>query len=156
MTDFEDFDDDDQTDEPTETAPPAEKPGWRKRLENERNTARTERDSLKRELAFIKAGVDPEADKRLAYFMDGYKGDLTAEAIKAEATAAGFLAAADTEADQIDPAERAAHERAAANATGESAGNYSYDAAIAEQKAAGNTLAVIALKQQQSAAARGE
>lgn len=43
-----------------------------------------------RELAFVKAGVDPQ-DKKAAYFVKGYDGDLTPEAIKKAAEDAGFL-----------------------------------------------------------------
>ena len=42
-----------------------------------------------RELAFYRAGLDP-SDKRLSYFVKGYEGELTPEAIKAEAEQAGF------------------------------------------------------------------
>ena len=43
-----------------------------------------------RKLAFSEAGVDL-TDPKTKYFVEGYKGDLTAEAIKAEAVEAGFL-----------------------------------------------------------------
>lgn len=49
-----------------------------------------ERDKLQRELAFSRAGVDM-SDPKLSYFVKGYEGELTPEAIKAEAAAAGFL-----------------------------------------------------------------
>lgn len=54
---------------------------------------RLERENaeLRRNLAFTQAGIDTN-DPRLQYFAKGYEGELTAEAIKAEATKAGFLA----------------------------------------------------------------
>jgi hypothetical protein len=52
----------------------------------ERETA--EKD---RRIAFLEAGINPTADPKLNYFVAGYKGDLTPEAIRAEAEAAGFL-----------------------------------------------------------------
>lgn len=55
-----------------------------KRLEKENG-------ELRRDLAFTQAGIDTN-DPRLGYFAKGYEGELTAEAIKAEATKAGFLA----------------------------------------------------------------
>lgn len=45
---------------------------------------------LERENAFLKAGIDTD-DARMRYFVEGYKGELTKEAIVAEATAAGFV-----------------------------------------------------------------
>lgn len=45
---------------------------------------------LERENAFLKAGIDTD-DARMRYFVDGYKGELTKDAIVAEATTAGFL-----------------------------------------------------------------
>lgn len=47
---------------------------------------------MARENAFLKAGINPEQDPRLGYFVRGYEGDLTSEAIKTAATEAGFLA----------------------------------------------------------------
>lgn len=45
---------------------------------------------LRRQMAFMQAGIDP-ADKKLSYFAKGYEGELDAEAIKAAAMEAGFL-----------------------------------------------------------------
>lgn len=59
--------------------------------------------TLRREFAFVKAGIDPE-DPKLKYFAKGYDGEITAEAIRAAATEAGYLTSDDTE-------EAAAHER---------------------------------------------
>lgn len=53
---------------------------------------------LERENAFLKAGFNPETDPKVGYFIDGYKGDLTTEAIKAEAVRAGFITPAEPEA----------------------------------------------------------
>ena len=49
--------------------------------------------TAQRELAFYKAGINPDSDPKLAYFMKGYEGEMNADAIKAAATDAGFLAA---------------------------------------------------------------
>lgn len=45
---------------------------------------------LQRKDAFRSAGIDP-SDKRAAYFVKGYEGELDPEAIKAAALEAGFL-----------------------------------------------------------------
>lgn len=48
--------------------------------------------TLKRENAFIKAGVNMD-DPKMGYFVKGYDGELTSEAIKEAAISAGFMAA---------------------------------------------------------------
>lgn len=70
--------------------------------------AKAEADALRRELAFSKAGIDPD-DPRQGYFVRGYNGDLTATAIKEAAEAAGFLGQANTSEPQgMSEAERQA------------------------------------------------
>jgi ribosomal protein L12E/L44/L45/RPP1/RPP2 len=68
--------------------------------------AEAERDAARREMAFIRAGIDPE-DKRLSYFVKGYEGDLKADSIKQAAIEAGFIAA-----PEPDPAVAAAQSAA--------------------------------------------
>lgn len=46
---------------------------------------------IRRELAFTKAGINPD-DPKMRYFVKGYDGELTAEAVRAAAIEAGFLA----------------------------------------------------------------
>ena len=57
--------------------------GKSKKLESELAQA-------KRELAFAKAGIDPD-DPRMKYFVKGYDGDLTAGAVRQAAVEAGFI-----------------------------------------------------------------
>jgi hypothetical protein len=59
------------------------------RLEAAEAAAR-EAEIAKRELAFVKAGVNPD-DPASKYFVKGYDGELTVEAIKAAATEARLL-----------------------------------------------------------------
>jgi hypothetical protein len=67
--------------------------------------------AAERKLAFASAGL-PLEDKRLGYFIKGYEGDLTPEAIKAAAVDAGFLEDASAgSADDVTPAEQQAHQR---------------------------------------------
>jgi hypothetical protein len=56
--------------------------------------------TLKRELAFVKAGV-PLDDPKMSYFVKGYDGELDPQAIKDAAVEAGFMAAP---VQQVDPA----------------------------------------------------
>lgn len=51
--------------------------------------AQTELTGLKRQMAFLQAGVDP-ADKQLAYFVKGYEGELDPAKIQEAALDAGF------------------------------------------------------------------
>lgn len=46
---------------------------------------------LRRELAFTKAGINPD-DPKMRYFVRGYDGEMTAEAVRQAALEAGFLA----------------------------------------------------------------
>lgn len=55
----------------------------KKQLEQELANAR-------RELAFMKAGINPE-DPKMRYFVKGYDGDLSGEAVRQAALEAGFL-----------------------------------------------------------------
>lgn len=53
--------------------------------------AEAEAAKAKRELAFLKAGLDPD-DPKTSYFVKGYEGEDTPEAIRKAAVEAGFLA----------------------------------------------------------------
>lgn len=77
---------------------------WAKlrRTEKARKQAEQEAAQAKRELAFYKAGISPD-DKAASYFIKGYEGDLSAEAIRAAAEEAGFLRAAPA-GDEVDQA----------------------------------------------------
>lgn len=51
---------------------------------------KAEAETLRRENAFLKAGISVE-DTRLSYFVKGYDGDLDPKAIRQAAIEAGFL-----------------------------------------------------------------
>ena len=63
-------------------------PGLR-RAANKSKKLESENQSLKRELAFAKAGL-PLDDPKMRYFVKGYDGEMEAEAIRAAAVEAGF------------------------------------------------------------------
>ena len=65
------------------------------------DTLERENAQIKRELAFVKAGV-PLDDPKMTYFVKGYDGDLEPQSIKQAAIDAGFMAAPD--APPPDPA----------------------------------------------------
>ena len=52
----------------------------------------TENAQLKRELAFARAGIDPDTDPKLGFFIKGYDGELSTDAIRRTATELGFIA----------------------------------------------------------------
>lgn len=52
--------------------------------------AERERDDARKEVAFLRAGIDP-TDVRLSYFTKGYEGDLKPDAIRQAAIDAGFI-----------------------------------------------------------------
>ena len=91
-------------------------PGWRKKLEREakqgREAVQAAQDA-KKELAFYKAGIpmtDPHmTDPRMAYFVKGYDGEFSAEAIRKAATDAGFIEAAPQDTAVADEVTAQAH-----------------------------------------------
>ena len=56
-------------------------------------------EAAERKLGFAEAGISL-TDPKMAYFVKGYDGDLSADAIKQAATDAGFLAASTSSDDQ--------------------------------------------------------
>lgn len=92
MSEYEDFDSefDDQTEtEPTQNPVRARM----KQLEKEARELRkqvAEFSATQRELAFVKAGIDP-ASPQAKYFVKGYDGELTPEAIREAAVEAQLI-----------------------------------------------------------------
>ena len=68
------------------------KPNWRRELEARAARAdelEAQVQQMQRKEVFRDAGLDP-SNKMTEYFMKGYEGELTVEAIKAEAQSAGL------------------------------------------------------------------
>jgi hypothetical protein len=80
-----------------------------------------ENSSLKRELAFVKAGV-PLDDPRMTYFVKGYDGELDPQAIQTAAIEAGFMQAPVQEEDPAVEASRSGQAAAMAASAGAEAG----------------------------------
>lgn len=105
-----------------ETPPEAEdsvsqesKPNWRRELENRAKAgdeAVAELAQLRRELSFRDAGVDPSS-KQGQYFMRGYDGEMTVDAIRAEAVELGLAGGSDSPASQAPPVDYGAEQRIA-------------------------------------------
>lgn len=76
-----------------------------------------ENASLKRELAFTKAGI-PMEDPKMGYFMKGYEGDLDPSAIKQAAIDAGFIAPPQQQQDPVVDQAREGQQRVMAASSG--------------------------------------
>lgn len=87
--DYDDTTSDDSTDE---------KPSDLRKAADEGKKAKAENAQLKRDLAFMKAGINLE-DPKMTYFVKGYDGDLAPAAIRQAAIEVGFL-----QAEAPDPA----------------------------------------------------
>lgn len=136
--DYDEYDDDDTADEQPKGSPLRAR---LKQLEAENKQFRETSTKAARELAFVKAGIDPDSPRH-RYFAKGYDGELTVDAIKAEAAEAGLIDAAPK--DTVDPGERAAHERMqAANAGAHAATARDWDAEIRSAKTRDEALTLI-------------
>lgn len=94
--------------EPTEIDEPDDNDDFKNLRAKARKADQYEREmnSMKRELAFIKAGV-PMDDPKMSYFVKGYEGDLEPDAIRGAAVEAGFMAAPTQEPDlAVEQAQR--------------------------------------------------
>jgi hypothetical protein len=67
----------------------------------ERDELQTRLSTQERELSFAKANLDLN-DPKMKYFIKSYEGDLTPEAIRAQAEADGFLQASQTQESKPD------------------------------------------------------
>jgi hypothetical protein len=90
MTNTHDQDDDDQGQPATVTLSRKDIRALEKAA-NEGKQALAQLAQMQRVEAFRAAGIDP-SDARQSYFVKGYDGEATPEAIKAAALAAGFIA----------------------------------------------------------------
>lgn len=131
-TDDDDFDTDDTADRSV-TLNRAQIRSMEKRAkqadEAEKRAAEAERRA-----AFAEAGIKL-SDPKMSYFVKGYDGEMTAEAITAAATEAGFLAPVTSSDDAAINENLAASDRVGAAAAGGSSSS-SQDSKVAELYAA--------------------
>lgn len=90
MSDFNDYEDDDQQDESSNRNPLRARMKQLEKENAEKDKALAEALQAKRELNFIKAGVNPD-EARFKYFVKAYDGDLAPEAIKQAAIEAQLM-----------------------------------------------------------------
>jgi hypothetical protein len=131
-----------------------ETPKGLRRAANKAKKLEAELNSLRRELAFAKAGI-PMNDPRMSYFVKGYEGELEADAIREAAEEAGFLQAeqAQQQAPQVSQQapEAAATQRVMRASVGAATEDISEDAAIARMEEAmqeGGIEALLEVAQQ--------
>lgn len=112
---------------------------------NERDELATKVAKLEREAAFRSAGIDP-ADKKASYFVAGYSGELTVDAIQKEATEIGLIAPPAMSDEQ--KAEAAAAQQVAAAAAGAPPQSAASEAAVVSELekayASGGSAAMLA------------
>lgn len=115
-------------------------------------TAKAQLAALQREVAFRDAGINPN-DAKLKYFVKGYDGDTSVDAIKAAAIEAGFLAAQGEGQQQVAPfqgvpqSELAAISQANATTAGiqqpSQSASAAYFAALGNAKSEAEAIAVM-------------
>lgn len=150
-----DYDDDDldldsSSDERTEPESTRNR-DWRRKLKQEAEEGRqakadaakdrAEADTAKRELAFLKAGIDLDTPQG-KLFAKAYDGDPTADAVKASALEYGLIDAPSVPAEEL-----AAHDRFAQASAGAGAGQADEDvylSAIEKAESEAEVLAALA------------
>lgn len=90
MAEYDDYDEDDND---FEDKPERSDSEWAelRRAKKAREKAEKELAEMRKQFAFQRAGIDID-DPKTQYFVKGYDGDVTPEAIRAEAIKAGFVA----------------------------------------------------------------
>lgn len=104
-----------------------------RRAANSKKKLEQELAEARRLLAFARAGINPD-DPKMRYFVKGYDGELTAEAVREAATEAGFFASAPVETPQREIA--AAQDRIVSAASGAMYEDTGENAALARMEAA--------------------
>lgn len=95
--------------------------------------AQKELEMLRKELAFYKAGISME-DPKMKYFVKGYDGEMTAEAIREAALEAGFMASQGEQSEVPDEQQQevfSAQQRVIAASAGAQTQDNSESAALA-------------------------
>jgi hypothetical protein len=115
-----------------------------RREKRERGKAEERAKTAEKELAFMRAGIDASTNPMAAYFVKGYDGDITPEAIRAKALEVGLIQAPPPpEPDPVKQASLAAGERIATTAQGGGEVTPKGTAALDEAYAQGGTSAMI-------------
>lgn len=122
--------DDDIESNDVETDEASDSPRGLRRAANKSKKLEQELANAKKELAFIKAGINPD-DPKMRYFVKGYEGEMSAEAVREAALEAGFLASQQSQPDPMKEAAAAAQQRVMAASAGGVYEDASEEAALA-------------------------
>ena len=116
---YDDYDDDEYGTDDNDSQEQRTSQKWAalRRAKKEAKKAQQEAAEAKKAMAFLKAGIDPDSPKA-KYFVKGYEGEITAEAIRAEAIAAGVIEEQQQTVDQT-PVDTQARIAEAASGVGE-------------------------------------
>ena len=106
-----------------------------RRAANKSKKLESELAEMRRELAFTKAGINPD-DPKMKYFVRGYDGEMTADAVRQAALEAGFLASQASQDDRIQQQAAASQNRIMTAAAGAIMEDSSEEAAYARMEAA--------------------
>lgn len=108
-----------------------------RRAANSKKKLEQELAEARRELAFARAGIDPD-DPKMRYFVRGYDGEMSAAAVRSAAVEAGFLPGQPQQADVSSAQAQvaAAQDRVMQASAGAVQEDVSEDAALARMQAA--------------------
>jgi len=121
-----------------------------RRAANKAKKLEAEMESMKRELAFARAGL-PLDDPSLAYFVKGYDGELEPDSILEAAEQAGFIEFVEDDAQQTQQQVDPAQDRVMAAAAGGMAENVTEAAALSRMEDAlkeGGVEALLSVAQE--------
>ena len=127
------IEDDIETDEIEDSSD--ESPRGLRRAANKSKKLESELAAMRRELAFTKAGINPD-DPKMRYFVRGYDGEMSAEAVRQAALEAGFLASQASQDDRVQQQAAASQNRVMHAAAGAIMEDSSEEAAYARMEAA--------------------
>ena len=143
-------DDDFETEDFEDVEAAESSPKGLRRAANKSKKLEQELLAAKRELAFARAGIDPD-DPRMRYFVKGYDGELSAGAVKQAAIEAGFVTAPQEGQDPALQQASQAQQRVMSAAAGAVMEDASEEAAFARMAAAmeeGGTEAMLDVARQ--------
>lgn len=107
-----------------------------RRAANSKKKLEQELNEVKRELAFAKAGLAMD-DPKMKYFVKGYEGEMSADAIREAALEAGFLASQQPQEENPNlAAAGAAQQRVMQAASGVAYEGMTEEAALAQLESA--------------------
>lgn len=118
-----------------------------RRAANSKKKLEQELAEMRRELAFAKAGIDPN-DPKMRYFVKGYDGEMNADAVRAAALEGGFLASQQPQEPPSDGGAQARVMQASAGAVAQDTGEASALAAMQQAMEEGGMESMLEVARQ--------